>query len=42
VAIAVHCGNRGDAGIEIAPTLLTSNLKHFSAVEGLQIEAFLP
>ena len=32
----------GATAIEIQATLLTANVKHFSAVEGLQIEAFVP
>jgi predicted nucleic acid-binding protein len=32
----------GATAIEIQATLLTANVKHFSAVEGLQIEAFKP
>jgi len=32
----------GATAIEIQATLLTANVKHFSAVEALQIEAFVP
>jgi predicted nucleic acid-binding protein len=32
----------GATAIEIGATLLTSNVEHFSAVEGLQIEVFVP
>ena len=32
----------GATAIELHATLLTANVKHFSAVEGLQIEAFVP
>lgn len=32
----------GATAIELQATLLTANVKHFSAVEGLTIEAFEP
>jgi len=32
----------GATAIELQATLITANVKHFSAVEGLAIEAFLP
>jgi predicted nucleic acid-binding protein len=32
----------GATAIENQATLITANVKHFSAVEGLQIESFLP
>ena len=32
----------GATAIELQATLLTANVKHFAAVEGLQIETFLP
>jgi len=32
----------GATAVELQATLITANVKHFSAVEGLQIEAFLP
>ena len=32
----------GATAIELQATLITSNVKHFSAVEGLSFEAFLP
>ena len=32
----------GATAIELQATLLTGNVKHFAAVEGLQIEAFVP
>jgi predicted nucleic acid-binding protein len=32
----------GATALEIQATLLTANVKHYSAVEGLQIEAFTP
>lgn len=32
----------GATAIELQATLITANVKHFSAVEGLSFEAFLP
>lgn len=32
----------GATALEFQATLLTANVKHFTAVEGLQVEAFLP
>lgn len=32
----------GATAIELQATLITANVKHFSAVEGLNVEAFLP
>jgi predicted nucleic acid-binding protein len=32
----------GATAIELQATLITANVKHFSAVEGLSVEAFLP
>ena len=32
----------GATAIELQATLVTANVKHFSAVEGLSFEAFLP
>ena len=32
----------GATAIELQATLVTANAKHFSAVEGLSFEAFLP
>lgn len=32
----------GATAIELQATLITANVKHFSAVEGLAVEAFLP
>jgi predicted nucleic acid-binding protein len=32
----------GATAIEIKATLITANVKHFSAVQGLTIEAFAP
>lgn len=32
----------GAAAVELGATLITANVKHFSAVKGLSVEAFLP
>ena len=32
----------GATAIELQATLLTANVKHFSPVDGLRVEAFLP